>query len=422
MKVAGNWLDGVTSAMVPATLTVSEDGLARVTLVDGGQVREETLESVTISPRLGQTPRYVYFSAGGKFETRDNDQIDQWVKQHKGRGWDTWVDKLESHWQAVAASLVVVIFMSWALVVYGVPAASNRIAHWIPDQVPEMIGAHVMELLDEDFFEPTTLSQDEQQRILDHFQPALDQHPDLPLRVLFRDGGSIGPNAFALPDGTMVFTDQIVALSRDDDELLSVLAHEIGHVAERHSMQGLVRSSLMGFIILAVTGDVSASSELLLGVPLLLMELSHSRKFESQADDFALDYMRRNQIEPSHFINIMSRMESSRYCLYHSGLINSDADNGDGAEDEEVVNSEAESESVPEDGSENSSETDADEKSSAPMSEVDSLQCFRDLAQGKKPEGEEESSEDSEESWQEAGWLDYLSSHPPTEERLEKFR
>ena len=84
--------------------------------------------------------------------------------------------------------------------------------------------------------------------------------------------------------------------------------------------------------------------------------------------------------------------------------------------------SEDDSQNLSEDSSENLSDTDADEKSSAAVSEVVSLQCFRDLAEGKKRDHEQESSPDTEESWQEAGWLDYLSSHPPTEERLEKFR
>ena len=37
--------------------------------------------------------------------------------------------------------------------------------------------------------------------------------PDQGLTVLFRKGGRVGPNAFALPDGTIIFTDEMVRLA-----------------------------------------------------------------------------------------------------------------------------------------------------------------------------------------------------------------
>ena len=46
----------------------------------------------------------------------------------------------------------------------------------------------------------------------------------------FRHGGYIDANAFALPSGIIVMTDELVELAKSDDELISVLAHEIGHV------------------------------------------------------------------------------------------------------------------------------------------------------------------------------------------------
>ena len=129
-----------------------------------------------------------------------------------------------------------------------------------------------------------------------HFHPLLTAHTDYPLQVMFRKGGALGPNAFALPDGTIVFTDEMVRLAEHDDELSAVLAHEIGHVVRRHGMRTIIQDSLLGFLILAITGDITGSSELFIGLPVLLTEMAYSREFEREADQYALAYMQ----DPCH--------------------------------------------------------------------------------------------------------------------------
>ncbi|MCK7469253.1 MAG: M48 family metallopeptidase [Desulfosudis oleivorans] len=77
-----------------------------------------------------------------------------------------------------------------------------------------------------------------------------------------------------------------------DDELLAVLAHEAGHVAHRHGVQRIIQDSLLAFAISAVTGDASGTSQLFLGLPVMLTELAYSRDFEREADRYALDTLR----------------------------------------------------------------------------------------------------------------------------------
>lgn len=415
MAVKGVWFDGATSAMQSAELEFFDDGRADLT-VQGGPAQHLVFESLTISPRLGSTPRYIYLASGGKFETRDNDQVDIWVRQQRGSAWDLWVHRWESQWHMVAASVVMVVFFAWAVMVYGLPAASQKIAFWLPEQVPRVLGEQTLKTLDDTIFKTSTLAEPEQQRVLRHFQPVLDQYPELPLKVLFRDGGAIGPNAFALPDGSLVFTDQMIALSRDDDELLAVLAHEVGHVAERHSLQAVVRTSMLGFLLMAVTGDVSASSDILLAVPLLISELSHSRKFERQADDFALQYLRNNDIAPSHFVDIMSRLEGAGVCMRR---IRGSSDDREHESKPEVEESSGNVDDVDQaSGNEVSMERSMGDSRA---DQFDRLQCFRALSEAEVNHSGGDNSDDESETTEEA-WMDYLSSHPSTAERLEKFR
>jgi Zn-dependent protease with chaperone function len=90
--------------------------------------------------------------------------------------------------------------------------------------------------------------------------------------------------------------------------LLSVLAHEIGHVVHRHGMRRVVQDSLLSFAILSLTGDASGVSELFLGLPAVLTELAYPRAFEREADRFALNYLESRSIPVHHFADILTRI------------------------------------------------------------------------------------------------------------------
>jgi predicted Zn-dependent protease len=65
-------------------------------------------------------------------------------------------------------------------------------------------------------------------------------------------------NAFALPGGYIYVSRGLLALSRSEDELANVLAHEIGHVAARHSAQRQTRAAGVG--LLSVLGTIAAGA------------------------------------------------------------------------------------------------------------------------------------------------------------------
>src|SRR3546814_13401497 len=51
-------------------------------------------------------------------------------------------------------------------------------------------------------------------------------------------------NAFAIPGGYVYVTRQLLGLMNDEAELASVLGHEVGHVAARHSQKRNTRSTI----------------------------------------------------------------------------------------------------------------------------------------------------------------------------------
>jgi predicted Zn-dependent protease len=127
----------------------------------------------------------------------------------------------------------------------------------------------------------------------------------------FRQGGLIGPNAFALPDGTVVITDELVKFADGDTELLlGVLAHEIGHVELKHSLRQLYRSVGAAGLIMLIGGDIGNGTEDILvqgGGPLAL---SYSRAQEADADRQSVRLMSKAGYDPEAIGRFFTLLEA----------------------------------------------------------------------------------------------------------------
>ncbi|MFM9978015.1 MAG: M48 family metalloprotease [Sphingomonadaceae bacterium] len=115
-------------------------------------------------------------------------------------------------------------------------------------------------------------------------------------------------NAFAIPGGYVYVTRQLLALMNDEAELASVLGHETGHVAARHSQKrqnAATRNSVLGALgqVLAgaVLGGDSAIGQVLgrgIGSGFQLLTLQFSRSQEYEADDLGVTYLARAGYDP----------------------------------------------------------------------------------------------------------------------------
>ncbi len=317
ISISGKFYDGKRSQAVDACLVGDSNGHIRVEQVEGGHALVSNgLDRLKISPRLATTPRYLYFPDGSKFETNDNPAVDRLLKLFKQRSWLDMVHLLESRKRYVFIALAMLIFFIWGSVRYAVPVISERIAFSLPLQVLKYAGSQTLSLLDRSILKPSQLENARKEKILNHFQQLVDAHADLGLKIYFRKGGSLGPNAFALPNGIIIFTDEMIQMAEHDDELLAVLAHEAGHVLHRHGMRTVIQDSLLGFALLSMTGDVAGSSELFLGVPVLLTEMAYSREFEREADQYALAWLREKSIPTVHFARLMERIDQKLALLF----------------------------------------------------------------------------------------------------------
>lgn len=308
IEIPGQLFNGETSASTPALLRVDESG--HVSLDIWPEHLPFVLADLEISERVGNIPRLVRFPDGAQFRTTQNDQIDQIQARFGQARGSRWIHFLESHLRSVAIAVVVMVVVTFGLVKYGIPYGANLAAHAVPAQTAASIDAGAMRFLDKAFFHPSTLDTATQARLRQRFDlMTTSAAPGFEYELLFRDGGAVGANAFALSSGTIVMTDQMVAAAENDEELVSVLAHEIGHVVYRHSLRRAFQSSVVALIGVMLTGDVSSVAQIVAVLPVILVEAQYSQRFESEADAYSLAYMREHKINPIHFKNLMLRLE-----------------------------------------------------------------------------------------------------------------
>ncbi|MCB1379539.1 MAG: M48 family metallopeptidase [Alphaproteobacteria bacterium] len=101
-------------------------------------------------------------------------------------------------------------------------------------------------------------------------------------------------NAFAMPGDRIVITAQLIARATRAEEVAGVLAHEIGHVINRHAEAQLIRATGLQLLIGLLTGGGGDTISSLAGLTAILR---YSRNAESEADSFAVTAMTAAEID-----------------------------------------------------------------------------------------------------------------------------
>lgn len=98
------------------------------------------------------------------------------------------------------------------------------------------------------------------------------------------------PNAIALPGGRVYLFSSLLDEAESVDEIAGVLAHEIGHVANRDGLRKLIHTGGASFLLGLLFGDVTGGATIVL-LGQVLIESAYSREAETAADSFALKTM-----------------------------------------------------------------------------------------------------------------------------------
>ncbi len=267
-----------------------------VDVVDAGGmvITSAPLSTIKVDPPIGSAARKLHFPDRALFESEDRTGIAALTGETYGEKLNRY-EALHPRLIGFVVAAVIGCFIIWK---YGLDLLVAGAIALTPPIVVEQLDRGTLQTIDFAMSaEPTTLTEDEQARITAIFANLLAELPaddvnDANFNLLFRSMEKVGPNAFALPGGTVIMTDQFAKRFPQDDVLAGVLGHEIGHVVEKHGLTQTYRSLGLYFIIGFLAGDTGPFIEDILLEGNLLLSLSFSRKHEAEADKFGVSLTR----------------------------------------------------------------------------------------------------------------------------------
>ncbi len=145
-------------------------------------------------------------------------------------------------------------------------------------------------------------------------------------------------NAFATADGSVRVFSGLMDIM-DDNELLAVIGHEIGHVANHDSRDALKAAYRKEALIDAAASQsdkVAAVTDGQIGkIASALLDSKHSRTQESDADTYSYDFMKRNSYNVNAVesaFNILAKMSEGQNASFIDKMMSSHPDSKERAE------------------------------------------------------------------------------------------
>ena len=316
MTFQADYFDGLSARAQPVLVRVLADS-KQIAFEVRGETLIFSFDDCDIQAKLGNSKRLIDLSNGGRLEAQEISALESVITRKSSAVWRA-LHYLENHLAWVMLALLLTVFAGWGFLQYGVPKLAETVAKATPASMEIKLGEQVLKGLDHQYgyFSSTKTAPARQASISAALKDLCERVGNCPhYRLTFRDGGLIGANAFALPGGVMVVTDDLVTLSKNDTEIVAVLAHELGHVQQRHAFRQSIQGVLSGLIMAAITGDVSSVAS---GLPAVLMQMQYSREHELEADGFALTALQKSCLPPRAFADILQRLENQ------AGLISAD--------------------------------------------------------------------------------------------------
>ena len=205
--------------------------------------------------------------------------------------------------------------------IFGVPAIADRLTPYVPNAVERRFGeaadAQVRAMLDSDrkgeaFACGGVEAEKDGRAALHRLVARLEAAAGLPVPITLAVLRKPEANAFALPGGHIYLFEGLIERAQTPDEIAGVIAHEIGHVANRDSTRSVMQAAGLSFLFGTVLGDFVGGGAVIIATKALL-QTSYSREVERRADAFGIELMTRLGGDPRALGAILLRLDGTNH-------------------------------------------------------------------------------------------------------------
>lgn len=209
----------------------------------------------------------------------------------------------------ILASLAILIGVGFRFVI---APLGDVVASVVPASTAQRLSNLVLSQLDMVVLHPSELDPDTKDDIQRNFNILLALAPAeyQDTKLHFRQSSLFGPNAFALPGDDIVLLDEMVTFANDNDIVIGVLAHELGHVIHQHALRQLMRSSVFTLGISVAIGSEETLIEEMASFGGSLLLAKQSRKFELEADQVSANMLRQLGRDPQALVQFFEKIQA----------------------------------------------------------------------------------------------------------------
>lgn len=172
----------------------------------------------------------------------------------------------------------------------------------------EKLGDHLYESMKDEYGElKDSLTNAVMDQLILHLIEENDIDPKT-VKLHIIDAGYV--NALTLPDGHILLFRGLIEKAESQFAVAGVLAHELGHVQERHVMKKLIKEIGLSVLIAMTAGD--QGPQVFQQVSQMLTSTAFDREMEREADEMAVRYLIEANISPEPLANFLFTLSLER--------------------------------------------------------------------------------------------------------------
>ncbi|MFN3231381.1 MAG: M48 family metallopeptidase [Alphaproteobacteria bacterium] len=292
-RFSGTLYDGQSAAGIPVTVELGPNGIM-VQRVRGG-IDIWPYASITLMSSHRDGNRIAVSRTGKSAErlTIEGDSVASALAAHAPQHAQT---PGRNHGRAVLVSLAIVGTL--AAFYFAYPVLKSGLVAVFPDNWAIAWGETVVDAMPGS---GETCDDPAGQAVLDQLTAALVASTPLPYEPRVRVDGSKQVNAFAAPGGHVVLLSGMIHDAEGPEEVVGVLAHELGHVKHKHALNRLIDVVGVDIILSSIGGDIGA-------VGGLVMVLRYGREDEREADRTAVEMLKAAGMPSDGLASFFDRM------------------------------------------------------------------------------------------------------------------
>lgn len=270
---------------------------------------EQTISQLTLATNLPGLAAALSFSDGGRF-VPDDVQF-RWPFAANRQ---SLAERLEKNKLLILCAVLFTPIVIWLLLYKAVPNIAAYSVDIMPKSMVERMGEQSLYVIENVALEPTEATPEQQSKLQLQWKQMLD---GLSLdadtyRLSIYKSDYLGANAFALPHGRLVVTDELITRLKDKPRALqAIMLHEIGHVQHQHGIRMVAQSASTAIVLALLFADLEGVAEIVLGSGSTFLQQAFSRDMERQADHFAITQLEKLGYSSHDFADAIKALQQS---------------------------------------------------------------------------------------------------------------